>query len=149
MRKKLLLVILSVLTVFTLFACKKENTAPELAGVANTAIAYGVEFDPLAGVTAYDQEDGNLTDQITVTGTVNHFVAADYTLRYRVEDSEGLFAEATRVVTVNPLTEAVLANGWYDYKFATADVKHTFFAAAEKWLLENGYAGIQWQLNQA
>ncbi|MGI6787508.1 MAG: ABC transporter substrate-binding protein [Acholeplasmataceae bacterium] len=142
MRKKLLLVILSVLTVFTLFACKKENTAPELAGVANTAIAYGVEFDPLAGVTAYDQEDGNLTDQITVTGTVNHFVAADYTLRYRVEDSEGLFAEATRVVTVNPLTEAVLANGWYDYKFATADVKHTFFAAAEKWLLENGYAGI-------
>ena len=63
-------------------------------------------------------------------------------MTYRVEDSEGLFVEATRVVTVNPLTVASLANGWYDYKFANADTKHTFFAAAEKWLLENGYAGI-------
>lgn len=142
MRKKVLLVLLAVITSATLFACKKTNTAPVLSGVANTATPYGVEFDPLAGVTAFDEEDGNLTDRIVVTGEVDHFKAQNYTLKYKVEDSEGLTAEATRIVTVNPLTEAVLANGWYNYKFAPADLKHKFFAAAEKWLLENAYAGI-------
>lgn len=143
MKRKIML--LSVLVLFSLMvvACKKaENTPPTLSGVANTASPYGIEFNALAGVTAFDKEDGELTDDITFTGTVDQFEAGEYTLTYRVEDSEGLFVEATRVVTVNPLTVASLANGWYDYKFANADTKHTFFAAAEKWLLENGYAGI-------
>lgn len=142
MKKKLLLVVFAVVAVLTLAACKKTNTAPTLSGVANATTPYGVEFDPLSGVTAFDKEDGNLTEDIVVTGDVDHFSAGEYTLEYRVEDSKGLFAEATRLVTVLPLTEASLANGWYDYKFATADVKHTFFAAAERWLLENAYAGI-------
>lgn len=142
MKKRILLVLLAVLATFALVACKKKNTAPELSGVANTATPYGVEFDKLAGVTAFDKEDGDLTAQIQVTGEVNHFEAGDYTLNYKVEDSKGLVAEATRKVTVNPLTEATLANGWYNFKFAPGDLKHTFFAAAERWLLENAYAGI-------
>lgn len=142
MKKKLLLIFLTVFAVVTLAACTKPNNAPTLSGVANATTPYGVEFDPLSGVTAFDEEDGNLTEDIVVTGDVDHFSAGEYTLEYRVEDSKGLFAEATRLVTVLPLTEASLANGWYDYKFATADVKHTFFAAAERWLLENAYAGI-------
>ncbi len=142
MKKKLLLVVFAVVAVLTLAACKKTNTAPTLSGVANTSTPYGVEFNALEGVTAFDKEDGDLTDQIVVEGEVNHLEPAEYTLKYSVEDKEGLKAEATRKVTVIPPTEAKLANGWYNYKFATADIKHTFFAAAEKWLLENAYAGI-------
>lgn len=141
---KKILIIVSLLFAFVfVVGCEKEkNTAPTLTGVSNTSTPYGVAFDPLSGVTAYDKEDGDLTSKIEVSGTVNVNTAADYTLNYTVKDSEGLEAKATRIVTVNELTEATLANGWYNYKFATSDVKTTFFSAAEKWLLENGYAGI-------
>ena len=143
MKRKIMLLFLFVGVTVLMVSCDRtENTAPTLAGVANTATPYGVEFDATEGVTAYDKEDGDLTDDIVVTGELNQYEAGEYTFTYTVEDSEGLTATATRVVTVNPLTEAELANGWYDYKFASSDTRHTFFAAAEKWLLENGYAGI-------
>lgn len=140
--KKTIVLVLLVISTFMLIACEAENTAPTLSGVANTSSPYGVEFDPMAGVSAYDAEDGNLTADIDVTGTLDRYTVSEYTFVYTVNDSKGLSATATRKVNVLPLTEATLATGWYDYKFATADVKHTFFAAAEKWLLENGYAGI-------
>ncbi len=38
--------------------------APILSGVENLTIPYGEPFDPLKGVTAYDADDGNLTDKI-------------------------------------------------------------------------------------
>lgn len=144
MRKKLLLLFLLAIASTSLVACKKtaENTAPKLSGVANTASPYAVEFDALKDVTAFDEEDGDLTKDITVTGEIDPFVAGEYTYNYSIKDSEGLETTATRIVTVNPLTEAEIANGWYNYKFASADTRHTFFAAAEKWLLENAYAGV-------
>lgn len=143
MKSKVMLLVLFVFATLMLVACKEaENTPPTLAGVANTASPHGVTFDPRQGVTAYDAEDGDLTDSIEVTGELNPFEADEYTFTYRVVDSEGLVAEATRIVTVNPISEATLANGWYNYKFASTDTRHTFFSAAEKWLLENAYAGI-------
>ncbi len=143
MKRKIMLLLLTVFATVLLVACKDpENTAPTLSGVANTATPHGVAFDPLNGVTAYDAEDGDISKDIKVTGTLNEYEAGEYTFTYKVEDSEGLSAEATRVVTVNPISDAELANGWYDYTFASADTRTTFFAAAEKWLLENAYAGV-------
>lgn len=143
MKSKVMLFSIFILATILLVACKpEENTAPTFSGVANTATPYGVEFNPLLGVTAFDKEDGDLTDEIVVTGEIDVFEAGEYELNYKVEDSEGLFAEAKRVITVNPSLEASLANGWYNYKFASSESRHDFFSAAEKWLLENGYAGI-------
>lgn len=141
--RKILITSFVLLLALVLVACKKtENKAPVLSGVANTSTPFGVEFDVRAGVTAFDEEDGELTSEIKVEGTVDHNVPERYTLNYSVEDSGGLVTTAVRVVTVLDEVETTLANGWFDYKFATPETRHTFFAAAEGWLLENAYAGI-------
>lgn len=62
-------------------------------------------FDPKAGVTASDEEDGDLTDKILVEGSVNTEKAGEYTLTYSVTDSEGASYAVKRVVTVKEKSE--------------------------------------------
>ncbi|MGL6008596.1 MAG: immunoglobulin-like domain-containing protein, partial [Culicoidibacterales bacterium] len=80
------------------------NTAPVFTGLANKTITVGTAFDALAGVKATDKEDGDVTSQIIVSGTVNNNVEGTYTLTYTVTDSHGLTTTATRVVTVQAQT---------------------------------------------
>ncbi|MFI3227100.1 MAG: glycosyl hydrolase family 18 protein, partial [Clostridia bacterium] len=77
------------------------NTAPVFTGTSNRTLEFGAEFDVLSGVTATDKEDGDLTAQIKVVGAVDTSVAGVYTVSYSVTDSEGLTAEASRLITVN------------------------------------------------
>ena len=63
-------------------------------------ITVGESFDPLAGVQAYDKEDGNLTSQIKVFGTVNTNQPGDYQLTYMVEDSNGNRVTLIKTITV-------------------------------------------------
>ena len=77
------------------------NTAPVLHGISSLTISAGTEFDPLAGITATDGEEGDLTSKITVTGSVDAMKAGIYTLRYRVEDSFGRYATKSRKVSVS------------------------------------------------
>jgi hypothetical protein len=53
-----------------------------------------------AGATALDDVDGNLTDRITVTGTVNTLVPGTYTITYYVIDNGGNEATETRTITI-------------------------------------------------
>ena len=76
------------------------NYAPTLSGINNTSLTIGGKFDPLAGVSASDKEDGNLTSKIVVSGTVNTAKTGDYTLKYTVTDSKGLSTTKERIVTV-------------------------------------------------
>jgi len=55
-------------------------------------------YDSMA--TAYDKTDGNLTDSIKVTGSVNTKVIGDYILTYTVKDKAGLTATVKRTVKV-------------------------------------------------
>ena len=91
----------------------KENTAPSIGGVADQMVQAGGEFDALAGVTATDAEDGDLTGKITVTslpelsfsnGKVTPENPGDYELTYSVEDKGGLTAEAYATLTVGRQT---------------------------------------------
>ncbi|MBN1039147.1 DUF5011 domain-containing protein [Clostridium botulinum] len=66
------------------------NTKPTISGVKNQIITIGDKFDLMAGVTARDKEDGDLTSKIKVEGNVNTEVAGQYNLTYTVVDSEGL-----------------------------------------------------------
>ena len=77
-----------------------ENTAPVLNGVKDIEIKVGDKFDPMKGITANDKEDGDLTSKIKVSGKVDTNKEGKYTLTYSVTDSQGLKAEAKRVVTV-------------------------------------------------
>ncbi|MCR8632198.1 immunoglobulin-like domain-containing protein [Paenibacillus radicis (ex Xue et al. 2023)] len=52
------------------------------------------------GATAWDAVDGDLTSQVTVSGTVNTNQVGTYTLTYQVSDAAGNPASLTRVVNV-------------------------------------------------
>ncbi|MGL5616541.1 MAG: glycosyl hydrolase family 18 protein [Sarcina sp.] len=78
----------------------EQNTAPVLNGIIDKVITEGDKFDKLAGVTATDKEDGDLTNKITVTGDIDTNKAGVYTLTYSVKDSGGLETTKTRKITV-------------------------------------------------
>ncbi|MGL4797116.1 MAG: carbohydrate-binding protein, partial [Paraclostridium sp.] len=76
------------------------NTAPVFSGVVDKTINVGDKFDKMAGVTAMDKQDGDLTPKIVVSGDVDTNKAGKNTLTYKVSDSKGLETVAKRVITV-------------------------------------------------
>lgn len=70
----------------------------------NTNITVGDTFNPLDGVTAFDEEDGDLTDSIKVSGTVDTTKSGKYTLKYTVKDSQGEENSITIDITVSEKT---------------------------------------------
>ncbi|MFA5693582.1 MAG: ABC transporter substrate-binding protein, partial [Acholeplasmataceae bacterium] len=93
------------------------------------------------GVSAVDKDKNAVT--FTVSGSVNTANVGKYELVYKATDSKGISGYATRQVLVLEAEDIdLLANGTYNFKFADADVRHTFFAAAERYLLENMIGGI-------
>ncbi len=117
-----------------------ESAAVEVSiiGAENTTINELSEFDPMAGVEAVRADGTDQTSDIEVEGTVNVLKSGDYTLTYSIK---GTNTRLTRVVTVTSVN-ARPANGTYNFKFASADMRHTFMAAAEDYLLHNQYAGV-------
>ena len=59
------------------------------------------------GVAAHDARDGNLTAQVTVSGTVDVNVTGPYVLTYSVTDAAGNPATATRTVNVQVFPHTV------------------------------------------
>ncbi|KIF51974.1 immunoglobulin-like domain-containing protein [Vibrio owensii] len=77
------------------------SLVPEFEGVTDTTIQLGDAFDPMAGVKATDAEDGDLTDQVRVEGSVDVNVLGVYDLVYRVTDSANQTTTAQRSVIVS------------------------------------------------
>lgn len=77
-----------------------DTEAPVLTVPETTELTVGDAFDPMAGVSAIDAVDGDLTSEITITGTVDTSVAGVSTLGYAVTDAAGNTATASRVVVV-------------------------------------------------
>lgn len=66
------------------------------------------EFDPLADVTAEDEEDGDITDKIEILeNEVDTTKAGKYEVTYKVTDSKGASRTKTITVTVNPKIETL------------------------------------------
>ncbi|MGF1687075.1 DUF5011 domain-containing protein [Photobacterium japonica] len=83
---------------------------PVFEGVQDITIKMGESFDPMAGVKAIDAEDGDLTEAVMQSGSVNTAVAGVYTLTYSVTDSANQTVKITRKVTVSD--GSVCANAW-------------------------------------
>lgn len=84
-----------------------DTKLPELTleGESEITVTRGNSFKE-PGFKASDNYDGDITDNVTVTGAVNTDKAGKYTLTYEVKDSSGNTAKAERTVTVkNPPTK--------------------------------------------
>ncbi|WP_293780357.1 LamG-like jellyroll fold domain-containing protein [uncultured Aeromicrobium sp.] len=93
-------------SLFRATAAGTDREAPVLTVPGATSIEAGSVFDPLDGVTAVDNTDGDVTDQVQVIGDVDTTTPGAYALQYVVADANGNQATALRAVTV---TEPVAA----------------------------------------
>ena len=107
MLKRLSIFVLMLFGLTLLAACdnkpvevEEDTTAPMIIGVADVTIDMGDPFNPLTGVSATDDTDGNLTQSIVVTGEYDINVPGTYTLTYTVEDAAGNEKVETRNLTV-------------------------------------------------
>ena len=80
-----------------------DPVPPELTlkGESSITLAYGKKYEE-PGYEAFDNCDGDITERVTVSGTVNTQKAGTYELTYTVEDSYGNTDSAVRTVKVNP-----------------------------------------------
>ena len=83
----------------------KDKTAPELVllGDSEVLMTIGNSFtDP--GYIATDNIDGDLTEQVTVTGEVDIYLPGTYTITYTVMDAAGNTNQKTRTVVMLDIT---------------------------------------------
>ena len=85
------------------------NACPVINATDKT-LTVGDEFDPLADVTAEDEEDGDITDKIEILNNeVDTTKPGKYEVTYKVTDSGGASHVKTIKVTVNPKMEPLNA----------------------------------------
>lgn len=82
-----------------------DTTKPLIIGVSEEVAIYaGEDFNPLTGVSAIDNRDGNLTAQIVVSGEYDKDVPGVYTITFTVTDAAGNVQTATMTLRVrNPI----------------------------------------------
>ena len=107
--KKSIALILTLVLILSCFGAAFASSSPVITGEADQTVEAGTEFDALAGLTATDAEDGDLTDMITVeampdltfrNGKTTPETAGEYELIYAVTDKDGNTTEAYATLTV-------------------------------------------------
>ena len=84
-----------------------------------------------AGALAYDEVDGDLTDNIIVNNTVDVSVDGVYSVTYTVSDAAGNTATAIRAVTVKAnVKPVIIINGYNSVKWPTGMVYKDMGATA-------------------
>lgn len=132
MRSRTIAILLALVLLFSATACSDggENTAPEITGVQDQAVAVGSEFDALAGVTATDAQDGDITTKVTIesspeltfhNGKVTPDKAGSYELVYSVTDKGGLTAQAYATLTVTRATADAVVYKQFDFGTQAVD----------------------------
>lgn len=131
--KKLIALVMIVAMLFSLSACSgngnggsgsKDNNTPKITGVADQTVEAGSQFDALAGVTASDDEDGDLTGKIVIesspalefeNGKAVPPSAGSYELIYSVTDKDGAKGEAYATLTVTRQTGEAVVYKTFDF----------------------------------
>ena len=83
------------------------NTEPVI-NASNKSIVQGTKINLLDGVSATDSEDGNITNKIQVTGTVDKDKIGSYEITYSVTDSGNLTTTKKITITVTENKKPVI-----------------------------------------
>ena len=80
---------------------EKDDIKPEIKLKGSGAMTiYVGDIYSEPGYSATDNCDGDLTDKVVVSGSVNNKVAGSYTINYKVKDESGNEVNVSRTVTV-------------------------------------------------
>ena len=92
---------------------KRSDNAPTINGAEAKTIAKGVDFNPLADVTATDIEDKTENIKLTVETPENFDVNTEdeYLFIYRAEDLDGNVTEVPRIITVKEMVDSNFVRG--------------------------------------
>lgn len=85
------------------FTVDKDIVKPVITLPENNIVALGTEFNPMDGVIAKDDRDGDLTSKVVVSGIVDISKEGDYTITYTVADNSGNTETVSRVITVKKI----------------------------------------------
>ena len=93
---------------------RKLNYKDELAPVITLTQGNHISLNPGKdfvdpGYTAVDECDGDITQKVTVEGSVNGHEYGTYTLTYRVADSKGNATEVQRIVRIADISAPVIS----------------------------------------
>ncbi|WP_297713310.1 immunoglobulin-like domain-containing protein [Clostridium sp.] len=83
------------------------NQLPVIKGLDEIVIKQGEELDLLSGVTASDEEDGDITKDLVITGAIDINEEGSHILLYKVTDSDGNTTEMQRIVVVEKDNEVI------------------------------------------
>ena len=107
------------------------NACPVINATDKT-LTVGDEFDPLADVTATDEEDGDLTNKIEILkNDVDTTKPGKYEVTYKVTDRKGASYTKSITVTVNPKMEVLNAIPTIKAEDKTLTVGDTFDPKAD------------------
>jgi hypothetical protein len=158
--KKTLILLLSFTLMIVLAACDKKeeqsNNAPEIIGAKDeVTIDLGQTFNALLGVSASDEEDGDITSDLVVSvmpnitftdGKLTPINTGDYYITYTVTDSKGEVVEAYTTLKVMPTLGEKTTFIDYEFIDAPADLNDfvvSFEETAEgTYLAEKGFLNI-------
>ncbi|MPQ43300.1 immunoglobulin-like domain-containing protein, partial [Clostridium tarantellae] len=86
----------------------RTNTKPKFTGVEDTTILVGEVFDSKLSVVALDKEDGDISNKVKITGTVDNNTIGTYELVYSVKDLDNNETLTKRKVTVRSNEKPVI-----------------------------------------
>lgn len=91
-----------------------------LNGDEQVSILAGQEYKD-DGCSAFDEEDGDLTDKVEIVGMVDYYIPGTYQLQYCVKDQYGNTATKERTVVVEPIKQASQVNPGNKIVYLTFD----------------------------
>lgn len=123
------------------------NNVPVISGTEIVTIPLNTNFSPMDGITASDEEDGDLTDHVVISGNnLDVATVGTYQIVYSVMDDDGNSVTLTRSVIVIPFREGDFSLADYpdgiDLSNLPIPDRAILMSALEEYLLENVYAGV-------
>ena len=86
----------------------KDMTRPMIEGAKDIVLSVNEHFHPKQSVTALDNVDGDVTEQLKISGTVNTGKVGVYPITYSVRDAAGNQRTVIRKVTIQDKVPPVL-----------------------------------------